>query len=291
MKQYSLIELETYQAVVEAGSFNLAADRLSTSAATVSRRISTLESALGVRLLNRTTRNINLTEAGEQYLDDVKNILESVEISEEKIDKGKVEVKGELRIAAPLSFGIKHLSPVIPSFMKSHPNLIINLKLEDSQTDLQAEGIDIALRITQNIKDSSLIATPLCSIPIVICASPEYINKHGKPKSINDIQKYNFLGYSLASINLQNRLGSNSDPRIGFVANNGDVIREAAINGLGITALPLFLIEDDLKNGKLVTIIDNQVKPETLYAVRLSRRYTPTRVKVMVDYLKQNFQQ
>ena len=289
MKQYSLIELETYQAVVEAGSFNLAADRLSTSAATVSRRISTLESALGVRLLNRTTRNINLTEAGEQYLDDVKNILESVEISEEKIDEGKAEVKGELRIAAPLSFGIKHLSPIIPSFMKSHPNLIINLKLEDSQTDLQAEGIDIALRITQNIKDSSLIATPLCSIPIVICASPEYINKHGKPKSINDIQKYNFLGYSLASNNLKTRLGSNSDPRIGFVANNGDVIREAAINGFGITALPLFLIEDDLKNGKLVTIIDNQVKPETLYAVRLSRRFTPTKVKVMVDYLRDTF--
>ncbi|MDA7441673.1 LysR family transcriptional regulator, partial [Candidatus Pseudothioglobus singularis] len=116
MKQYSLIELETYQAVVEAGSFNLAADRLSTSAATVSRRISTLESALGVRLLNRTTRNINLTEAGEQYLDDVKNILESVEISEERIGEGKAEAKGELRIAAPLSFGIKHLSPVLPSF-------------------------------------------------------------------------------------------------------------------------------------------------------------------------------
>jgi len=94
MKQYSLIELETYQAVVEAGSFNLAADRLSTSAATVSRRISTLESALGVRLLNRTTRNINLTEAGEQYLDDVKNILESVEISEERIGEGKAEAKG-----------------------------------------------------------------------------------------------------------------------------------------------------------------------------------------------------
>ena len=289
MKQYSLIELETYQAVVEAGSFNLAADRLSTSAATVSRRISTLESALGVRLLNRTTRNINLTEAGEQYLDDVKNILESVEISEERIGEGKAEAKGELRIAAPLSFGIKHLSPVLPSFMKSHPNIIINLKLEDSQTDLQAEGIDIALRVTQNIKDSSLIATPLCSIPIVICASPDYINKHGKPKSINDIQKYNFLGYSLASNNLKTRLGSNSDPRIGFVANNGDVIREAAINGFGITALPLFLIEDDLKNGKLVTIIDNQVKPETLYAVRLSRRFTPPKVKVMVDYLRDTF--
>ena len=289
MKQYSLIELETYQAVVEAGSFNLAADRLSTSAATVSRRISTLESALGVRLLNRTTRNINLTEAGEQYLDDVKNILESVEISEERIGEGKAEANGELRIAAPLSFGIKHLSPVLPSFMKSHPNIIINLKLEDSQTDLQAEGIDIALRVTQNIKDSSLIATPLCSIPIVICASPDYINKHGKPKSINDIQKYNFLGYSLASNNLKTRLGSNSDPRIGFVANNGDVIREAAINGFGITALPLFLIEDDLKNGKLVTIIDNQVKPETLYAVRLSRRFTPTKVKVMVDYLRDTF--
>ena len=289
MKQYSLIELETYQAVVEAGSFNLAADRLSTSAATVSRRISTLESALGVRLLNRTTRNINLTEAGEQYLEDVKNILASVESSEDRIREGKAEAKGELRIAAPLSFGIKHLSPVLPSFMKSHPNIIINLKLEDSQTDLQAEGIDIALRVTQNIKDSSLIATPLCSIPIVICASPDYINKHGKPKSINDIQKYNFLGYSLASNNLKTRLGSNSDPRIGFVANNGDVIREAAINGFGITALPLFLIEDDLKNGKLVTIIDNQVKPETLYAVRLSRRFTPTKVKVMVDYLRDTF--
>ena len=291
MKQYTLIELETYQAVVEAGSFHLAADRLSTSAATVSRRINSLESALGVRLLNRTTRNINMTEAGEQYLDDVKNILTSVECSEERIREGKVDAKGELRIAAPLSFGLKHLSPILPLFMKSHPNIHINLKLEDSQTDLQAEGIDIALRIGSNIKDSSLIATPLCSIPIVICVSPEYLNKHDKPKTIDDIQKYNFLGYSLASNNLQIRLGLNFEPQIGFVANNGDVIKEAAINGFGITALPLFMIEDDLKNGKLVTILDDhEVEPETLYMVRLSRRFTPSKVTAMVDYLKQNFQ-
>lgn len=290
MKQYSLIELETYQAVVEAGSFNLAADRLSTSAATVSRRINSLESALGVRLLNRTTRNINLTEAGEQYLDDVKNILTSVECSEERIREGKTEARGELRIVAPLSFGLKHLSPILPSFMKSHPNIYINLKLEDSQTDLQAEGIDIALRIGHNIKDSSLIATPLCSIPIAICTSPDYINKYGEPKSINDIQKYNFLGYSLATNNLYTRLGLNSEPQIGFVANNGDVLREAAINGFGITALPLFLIEDDLKSGELVSIFDeHEIEPETLYVVRLSRRFTPTKVDVMVEYLRDNF--
>ena len=290
MKQYTFTDLETFKAVVEAGSFNLAADRLSTSAATVSRRINTLESALGVRLLNRTTRNINLTEAGEQYLDDVKNILTNVECSEDRIREGKVEPKGELRIAAPMSFGLNHLSPILPEFMDRYPDISINLKLEDSLTDLQAEGIDIALRIGKNIKDSSLIATALCHIPIVICASPEYLKANGEPKNIDELQGHSFVGYSLATNNLQIPLDLNVDPKIRFTANNGDVMRNAVINGIGITVLPLFFVEQDINDGKLISIVkDHKIEPETLYVVRLSRRFTPSKVRVMVDYLKQEF--
>jgi len=288
---YSLIDLKTYKAVVEAGSFNLAADRLNTSSATVSRRINSLEIALGVRLLNRTTRNVSLTEAGEQYLDDVDEILTSVECSEERLREGTSEIKGEIRISAPLSFGIKCLSPILNNFLVQYPKIDINLHLGDGYTDLQAEGIDIGIRIAKSIKDSTIIATQCGPITIVFCASPEYLKNHGTPTKLKELEHHNFLGYTLANNHQQIPLtGLNSFPRGRFKANNGESLRDAAVNGIGITALPLFIINQDLKEGRLVKILDkNQSNLENLYILRLSRRFTPAKVRFMVDHLKKEF--
>jgi DNA-binding transcriptional LysR family regulator len=287
MKQYSLIDLESFKAVVEAGSYHLAAERLSTSSATVSRRINSLESALGVRLLNRTTRNLSLTEAGEQYLIDVNNILSDIESSEEKLIDGKTDIKGELRISAPLSFGIQKLSPILSDFLKTYPDISVNLQLEDSQTDLQAEGVDIGIRITNNIKDSTIVATPVCQIELAYVASPEYIKKYGKPKDIKDLEKHSFLEYTLDRLKIE-QLSLKKKNR--FSANNGEALRDAAVSGHGILAIPLFIIDKELKNGSLVTVLEDCViKPQTLYIIRLSRHFTPNKVRVMIDFLKDAF--
>ncbi len=292
MKEYSLVDLKTYKAVIEAGSFHMAADRLNTSTATVSRRINILESSLGVRLINRTTRNLSLTEAGEQYLKDVEDILTTIECSEERLREGASEIKGELRISAPLSFGIKRLSPILANFLKKYPKIDINLHLGDGYTDLQAEGIDIGIRIAKSIKDSSIVATRCGGITLSFCASPEYIKENGEPKKLKDLENHNFLGYKLAHNNLQIPLpGLNSNPRARFNANNGESLRDAAVAGIGVTALPLFIINKDVEEGKLVKILEkDSTSSLSLYILRLSRRFTPAKVRFMTDHLKKEFQ-
>ena len=246
MQQYDLIALRTFVSVVEAGSFNRAAEHLEASAAAVSRRVSGLENALGVKLLNRTTRQVDLTEAGRQFYADVVNIIASLEEAEEKIQSGRETIKGNLRIAAPLSFGIGRIAPILPIFMKRYPELKVHLQLEDRFTDLVAEGIDVAIRIGA-LKDSTLVATRLGSIPRVFCASPEYLASHG------------------------------------------DVLKEAAIQGLGIVLMPTFIVEDALADGRLKAILRDYCPiPFGLYAVRPSRHFTPERVRILIEFLREH---
>ncbi len=186
MQQYELIALRSFIAVIETGSFNLAALRLDTSTATISRRVSALEKLLGVKLLNRTTRQIDLTEAGQLFYHDVINILHALEEAEEKLQHGREMVSGNLRIAAPLSFGVQCVAPVLPDFMQRYPKLKVQLQLEDRFIDLVAEGVDVALRIGR-LKDSTLVATPITSIPKIFCASVDYLRQYGEPKKPEDL--------------------------------------------------------------------------------------------------------
>ena len=140
-------------------------------------------------MLHRTTRQIDLTEAGRQFYSDVVNIIESLEEAEEKIQTGRETIKGNLRIAAPLSFGIGRIAPILPDFMKQHAELKVNLQLEDRFTDLVAEGIDVAIRIG-SLKDSTLVATRLASIPMIFCASAEYLASHGEPEIPEDLSAH-----------------------------------------------------------------------------------------------------
>jgi DNA-binding transcriptional LysR family regulator len=287
MQQYTLIDLKAFETVVEMGNFHLAADRLGSSTASVSRRVSFLEKALGVRLLNRTTRRLSLTEAGELYLEDVQNIFSVLENSEDKLRIGKTAIKGTLRIVAPMSFGIQRIAPILPEFLKNNPGINIHLQFDDRQTDLYAEGIDIALRIG-DLKDSALVATRLCSIERVICASPEYLKEHGEPIDMLDLKQHNCMIYSLANPNSEWGINNKTFRVTGqFSANNGEALSEAAIKGVGIALLPVFIIEKALKDGSLVRILNkHEIEPVSLYAVKLSRQFTPAKVKLMIDYLK-----
>jgi len=294
MQQYDLTELKTFIAVVETGGFNRAADQLDASAAAVSRRVSGLESALGVKLLNRTTRQIDLTEAGRQFYADVVSIIESLEEAEEKIQTGRETVKGNLRIAAPLSFGIGRIAPVLPEFMKRHPELKVNLQLEDRFTDLVAEGFDVAIRIG-SLKDSTLVATRLARIPRVFCASPDYLARHGEPQKPEDLSRHNCLNYSLLSTRDNWSFSTDEGTRDieihgSLSTNNGDVLKEATMQGLGIMMIPTFFVEQELNDGSLKAVLSDYCpEPFGLYAVRPSRHFTPARVRALIDYLREQF--
>lgn len=294
MQDYDLVALKAFVAVVEAGSFNKAAEQLEASTAAVSRRVSGLEHALGVRLLNRTTRRIDLSEAGKQFYDDVLNIFHSLEEAEERIQTGRETVRGNLRVAAPLSFGIQRIAPVLPGFMKRHPALRVQLQLEDRFTDLVSEGIDVAIRIG-TLKDSSLVATRIASIAAVFSASPDYLSRRGEPRKPQDLSGHDCLHYSLLSTReewgfAEEQAGNDIDISGSLSANNGEVLKEAAVQGLGITLLPTFIAEDALKDGRLQEILRRyRPKPFGLYAVRPSRQFTPARVRLLIEYLKEQF--
>jgi DNA-binding transcriptional LysR family regulator len=292
MQQYDLPALRAFISVVEAGGFNRAAEQLQASAAAVSRRVSGLESALGVKLLNRTTRHVDLTEAGRQFYADVVNIIASLEEAEEKIQSGRTTVKGNLRIAAPLSFGIGRIAPILPKFMKQHPGLKVHLQLEDRFTDLVAEGIDVAIRIG-SLKSSTLVATRLASVPRVFCASPQYLAERGEPEQPADLSRHDCLHYSLLSTRedwsfAQGAETSDIEISGPLSTNNGDVLKDAAIQGLGIVLMPTFIVEDALADGRLKLILrDYCPAPFGLYAVRPSRHYTPVKVRVLIEFLKE----
>jgi DNA-binding transcriptional LysR family regulator len=294
MQQYDLVALRSFVAVVESGSFNRAAELLGASTAAVSRRLSGLESALGVKLLNRTTRQLDLTEAGGLFYADVINIFHSFDEAEERLLQARESVKGTLRLAAPLSFGLQCLSPALPHFLKRYPELKVQLQLEDRITDLVADGIDVAIRIGA-LKDSTLVATRICDIPRIFCASPDYLQQKGEPEHPLDLSKHNCLHYSLVSSRQEWRFSDTSTATAkdqalevngSLATNNGEVLQDAAIGGVGIVLLPKFIVRDALLDGRLKAILSTyEPKPYGLYAVRPSRQFTPGKVKVMMEYL------
>ncbi len=295
MQQYNLIALHSFMAVVEAGSFKYAAEKLDASTAAVSRRVSSLEKALGIRLLNRTTRQIDLTDAGKQFYDDLQNIFCSLDEAEERLQQDNKTVKGHLRIAAPLSFGTMCVAPVLPDFMKRYPELQVQLQLEDRLTDIVSEGIDIAIRIGI-AEDSSLVASCIASIPRVFCASPTYLEQHGEPESPSDLVSHNCLHYNHISMKeewsyLKTGKMHKFDVSGTLSTNNGEVLRDAAIGGIGITLLPTFIVANALQTGTLKSILTQYCpKPFGLYAVRPSRQFTPARIKQLIEYLKEVFE-
>jgi len=291
MKQYTLADLHTFVAVVESGSFNQAAERMKTSAASVSRRVSALEASLGIRLLNRTTRQVSLTEAGQLYVKDLQPILSALDEAEERLCEGESDIKGNLKMATPLSFGIQSIAPLLPEFFKLHPNLHVDLHVEDHQTDLYVEGIDLALRIGE-LNDSSLIATRLCDIEFGFYASSEYLHQHGEPLNLEDLSEHDCLHYSLISHSQEYGIRDKSIQLKGSLsANNGEVLREAAIQGVGIVVLPKFIVTSALSKNQLIPILNTYVpKPLGLYALRLSREFTPAKVTTMIRFLQNKLQ-
>lgn len=288
-------EMETFSAVVEAGSFVGAADRLRISKSVASRIVQELEGRLGGRLLQRTTRRLALTEAGRSYYQRCRQILDELAEAEGAVGMAREKVFGVLRVSVPTTFGIMHLAPLWGNFLERYPQLRLDLSLLDRQVDLIGEGYDLAIRIAPGQEDSSLVARKLAGTRIVICAAPHYLETHGTPQSPADMAQHAFIGYSYQpggdvwTVQSHEAVaGIRTRPRLW--ANNGDTCRAAALQGLGIIAQPGFVIEEDLRTGRLIEILPGwQSEERGIYAVYPTRQYLSGKVRALIDYLAEAF--
>lgn len=285
-----LDELDVFVAVVETRGFTAAAAALGTTVTAVSRRVKALEQRLGTRLLNRTTRRVSLTAAGEVYYRQVRRLLAELRDTEGQLTDLAGEPHGPLRITAPMSFGVRRLAPVVARFARAHPRVQVQLQLDDRVVDIVEQGLDLALRIGYP-QDSSLIARPIAPVARYVCASPDYLGAHGTPRAPADLVGHACLHYSNLSEREEWTLSGPRGPepvrvRGSFCSNNGDVLCEAAAQGLGVALLPDFIAGEALADGRLVRILEgHEPPPYTLYALYPSRELVPAKTRLFLDAL------
>jgi DNA-binding transcriptional LysR family regulator len=288
-------EIQAFVKVVDAGSISGAAERLQVAKSAVSRRLSELEGRLGAQLLRRTTRRLSLTETGRSFYERCVGILGDLEEAELAVSQEHGALRGRLRVAVPLSFGLAHLSTVICGYARAHPDVEFDLDFNDRRVDLLQEGIDVAVRIAR-LADSTLIARRLCPIHYVICASPEYLDRHGTPKTPDDLSSHRALVYSHDpdSGNWQYRRPDGSEGQVKLSvhlrANNGDFLRDAAIGSQGIIREPSFIVYRAIEAGELIPLLgDYEWSRLDAYAVYPQTRHLSRRVRAFVDALVERF--
>ncbi|WP_411388106.1 LysR family transcriptional regulator [Pseudomonas sp. MPB23] len=282
-------DMRLFCQVMESGSFTAAAEQLGLSKQFVSRRLIQLEDRLGVRLLNRSTRRLDITPLGQSYYESALRLLGEVEQVEQGIAGQNSEPRGTLRLSAPLSFAMAHLGCLLPLFLQRHPQVSVEVDLSDRPVDLIGEGYDLVLRIG-TLEDSTLIARRIASIPRVYCASPDYLARRGAPLLPDDLAAHDCLPYGhgrqvqwrfkgkVQALSVSGRMR----------VNNGELLRDTAIAGLGITYLPTFIVGDALKDGRLVSILDDFAPdPLTLSAVYPQHRQSSRPVQALVDFLRE----
>ena len=288
-------DLQAFVAVVEAGSFTAAADRLDTAKSAVSRRVSALEERLGVQLMRRTTRTLNLTDTGRSFYEHAARILADLEEAESAAQQEHGELRGTLRIALPLSFGVRHMCKPIAAFSKRHPKIHFDLDLNDRRIDLIEEGVDLAVRIG-HLEDSSLIARKLFDVRTVVCASRQYLAKHGEPATPDELREHDCLVYSnLADPDTwrwEDRDGGRDAAELSPVmrASSGDFLTNAAAHGLGVVIQPTFIASEAIRLGNLVPILTAYEWPVSpAYAVYPPTRHLSYRVRAFIDFLVERF--
>lgn len=291
-----LAEMEVFVRVVDEGGFSAAARALNMSKSAVSKRVASLEDRLGARLINRTTRRLALTDAGTTFYARAARILAEAEEAEAAVSSLQAAPRGVLRVNAPVSFGLNHLGGLLPGFLARYPDLSVDLVLNDRFVDLVDEGFDLAIRIT-SLEDSSLIARRLCGLHRILVASPDYLDRHGVPDHPDDLRDHACLLYTYLRRSGEWTLhtGDGRAARVqvnaaALSANNGDVLGEAAIQGLGITMMPTFIIGEALASGRLVRVLpDWEDLSGGIYAVWPSGRFIPAKVRAFVDLLVDAF--
>ena len=290
-----LAALQTFVKVVELGNFAKAADRLNLSTSAVSRQVSDLETHLDVRLLNRTTRRLSLTEAGQSFHEHAVQLLADLDEAEASVRVAATVPKGTLRLTCGVSFGIRYLAPVLADFAAEHPDVAFDLDVSDRAVDLVEEGFDLAVRIG-NLGPQGLVARRLGWTQIVCCAAPRYLAEAPAPETPADLARHRCLSYSNVALPNAWRFidvaGDVVDVRIDtrHRASNGQMLASLAAAGLGVVYTPDFIVADEIRAGKLVRLLPNYRPPRSpIAAVYPSRRHLSAKVRVVVDYLARRF--
>jgi DNA-binding transcriptional LysR family regulator len=286
--------MNAFAKVVAAGSYAEAARRLGLTRSAVSKAVMELEQLLGARLLDRTTRRVAPTEAGRAYYERCVSILADVEETEIQISRLHDAPRGVLKINAPMSFGTRYLGAAVAQFMARYPDLKIELTLNDRVIDPLEEGVDVTVRIGA-LPDSSLIARRLAPARLVLAAAPKYLEARGAPQTLEDLSLHRCLTYGHMAAaqrwTLQREGAPVSVPVDSrLCSNNGDVLRSAALDGIGIANLPTFLVGPDIAAGRLAVVLkDAPPAPLGIYALYAPNRYLAAKTRVFIDFLVERF--
>ncbi len=287
--------LAIFAKVVELRSFAAAASELGLSKATVSKAVSRLEERLGARLFNRTSRRLALTDAGQKLSARAQRLLADGEAAENEALAQSTSPRGLVRLAVPMTFGVKAVAPILPEFLRSYPDLAIDLHLSDAMVDLIGEGFDAALRIAR-LPDSSLIARRLCAVPRHTVAAPSYLKQHGRPTHPMHLAQHKCFGYAYLSTadvwHYSNAKGEQVSVRPAgpLRVNNGEALLPAVIAGLGIADLPDFIAGDAIRSGKVQPVLDGWSQPEgAVHLVTPPGGPRPARVEALGDFLAAHF--
>jgi DNA-binding transcriptional LysR family regulator len=290
-----LASIQVFAQVVETGSFAKAADRLGLSTSAASRHVAELEGHLQTRLLNRTTRRVSLTESGRAFYERAVQLLGDLAEAEQEASSAAVVPRGTIRLTTAINFGVRHIAPAIAEFMGRHPEVRFDVSLSDRVVDLVEEGFDLAIRIGSPGGDN-LVARKLGETRLVPCASPDYLAKHGAPKTPEELERHNCLTYEYVSPRhvwrFRDRSGAERSVRVAgrLHSNNGDLLAEAAAQGAGIVFEPAFIVGPEVRAGRLVPLLQEFVPaPVPIYALYPSRKHLSAKVRGFVEFLVERF--
>ncbi|MEZ0170113.1 LysR family transcriptional regulator [Microvirga sp. TS319] len=288
--------MQIFVRVATLGSLSAAARSLGISQTMATKHVGAIEERLGIKLLHRTTRRLTLTEAGRRYLESAERILAEVEEADAAASAERVEVRGMLRVNAPLSFGVREVAPLMAEFSRLHPAVTVDLGLNDRFVDLIDEGWDVAIRIGR-MRDSTMVARRIAPCRLVLCGSPAYLAEKGTPSTVADLQQHNCLGYTLSQGVGPDGWSFGADGRVkvpikgNLRINNGDALVAAAVAGQGLIYQPTFITSHDLREGRLIalTLDHPPLDLPGIFAVYPSDRHPPAKVRAFVDFLARRF--
>lgn len=287
----SLDDIAVFVQVVRDGSFTNAAERLELSRSVVSKYVTRLEERLGARLLNRTTRRLSLTEAGQVFYERSRRGLEDIEEAEAEVSRLQEEPRGVLRINSPMSFGILHIAPLLPDFLEQYPEVSVDMNLDDRKVDVIEEGFDVSIRIT-DLPDSSLVARRLGPCRHTIVAAPSYLKTHGTPQTPDDLRDHNIIAYQYQEsathwhFLMPDRKQVTVPVGGSIQMNNSLALREALLGGVGIMRTPTFVVGGDIAAGRLIPLLRNfQTLELSIYLVYPQRRHLSPKIRAFVDFV------
>lgn len=287
-------EISTFVEVVARGSLSAAARAEGIAPAMIGRRLDALEARLGIKLLQRTTRKLVLTDEGAGFLEDCQRILSELDEAEAAVSERSMHASGHLLVSAPAGFGRQHVAPLLPSFLAEHRDVTINLNLNDRVVDVVGEGVDVAIRIA-SLSDSNLVGVKLADNHRVVVATPAYLKRHGTPHTLADLARHNCLAISSEGSQRGWTFLDNGKPvtlKVGgnMVCNDGAVLHAWALAGKGLAWRSMWEVGAQIASGELRTVLDGYAAPgNDIYAVFAQRRHLPVRIRAFVDFLRRTY--